>query len=46
VKGIVFDSDGVLVDSMAYHRKAWKAAFKIVACLVLINTLIHFIGMI
>jgi beta-phosphoglucomutase-like phosphatase (HAD superfamily) len=31
MKAILFDSDGVLVDSMAYHRKAWKAAFKIVA---------------
>lgn len=28
MKAIVFDSDGVLVDSMSSHYKAWKIAFK------------------
>lgn len=28
MKAIVFDSDGVLVDSMPSHYKAWKNAFK------------------
>ena len=28
MKAILFDSDGVLVDSMPSHYKAWKAAFK------------------
>ena len=28
MKAIVFDSDGVLVDSMPSHYKAWKIAFK------------------
>ncbi|HZC21684.1 MAG TPA: hypothetical protein VE223_08590 [Nitrososphaeraceae archaeon] len=28
MKVIVFDSDGVLVDSMSSHYKAWKTAFK------------------
>ncbi len=27
MKGIIFDLDGVLVDSMATHYKAWKTAF-------------------
>ena len=31
MKAIVFDSDGVIVDSMPDHCKAWKAAFKEVA---------------
>jgi beta-phosphoglucomutase-like phosphatase (HAD superfamily) len=28
MKAIVFDSDGVLVDSMPGHYTAWKTAFK------------------
>jgi beta-phosphoglucomutase len=28
MKAIVFDSDGVLVDSMSSHYKAWKIAIK------------------
>lgn len=28
MRAIVFDSDGVLVDSMPSHYKAWKIAFK------------------
>jgi beta-phosphoglucomutase len=31
VKGIIFDLDGVLVDSMPAHFQAWKAAFEKVA---------------
>lgn len=28
LKGIIFDSDGVLVDSMPYHAQAWMQVFK------------------
>lgn len=28
LKGIIFDSDGVLVDSMPYHAQAWVQVFK------------------
>ena len=28
MKAILFDSDGVLVDSMPSHYRAWKIAFK------------------
>ena len=28
MRGVIFDLDGVLVDSMPYHYKAWKIAFK------------------
>ncbi|WP_406657048.1 HAD family phosphatase [Methanolobus sp. ZRKC2] len=28
LKGIIFDSDGVLVDSMPYHAEAWVKAFE------------------
>ena len=28
MKGIIFDLDGVLVDSMPTHYKAWKIAFE------------------
>jgi beta-phosphoglucomutase len=31
VKGIIFDLDGVLVDSMPDHYRAWKMAFKEIA---------------
>ena len=31
LSGIIFDLDGVLVDSMPAHYKAWKIAFKEVA---------------
>ncbi len=27
-KGVIFDSDGVLVDSMSYHAKAWVKVFE------------------
>ena len=27
MKGLIFDLDGVLVDSMPTHYKAWKIAF-------------------
>lgn len=30
MKAIIFDMDGVLVDSMPYHAEAWKQAFSIV----------------
>ena len=28
MKGIIFDMDGVLVDSMKYHIYSWNKAFK------------------
>ena len=28
MKGVIFDLDGVLVDSMTAHYKAWKTAFE------------------
>ena len=31
MSGIIFDLDGVLVDSMPAHYRAWKIAFKEVA---------------
>lgn len=31
MRGIIFDMDGVLVDSMPSHFEAWKAAFKEIA---------------
>jgi beta-phosphoglucomutase-like phosphatase (HAD superfamily) len=36
-KGNCFDSDGVLVDSMSSHYKAWKIAFKEVSILTKIE---------
>lgn len=33
MKGIIFDLDGVLVDSMPTHYKAWKIAFEEIASL-------------
>jgi beta-phosphoglucomutase len=33
MKGVIFDLDGVLVDSMTAHYKAWKTAFEEIASL-------------
>ena len=33
MKGIIFDLDGVLVDSMTAHYKAWKTALEEIASL-------------
>ena len=33
MNGIIFDLDGVLVDSMPLHYKGWKTAFEEIACL-------------
>lgn len=34
IKGIIFDVDGVLVDSMPYHAKAWVQAFSTVGIVI------------
>src|SRR4029078_9632429 len=33
MKGVIFDLDGVLVDSMTAHYKAWKTAFEEISSL-------------
>jgi HAD superfamily hydrolase (TIGR01509 family) len=41
LKGIIFDLDGVLVDSMPFHYRAWKKAFKEIASVHVDEKLIY-----
>jgi beta-phosphoglucomutase len=41
VKGVIFDLDGVLVDSMPDHYKAWKMAFEEVTDIVVDKKMIY-----
>lgn len=41
MKGIIFDLDGVLVDSMPFHYRAWKKAFKEIASIDVDKKLIY-----
>ena len=41
MKGIIFDLDGVLVDSMPFHYRAWKKAFEDIASIDVDRKLIY-----
>ena len=41
LKGIIFDLDGVLVDSMPFHYRAWKKAFEDIASIDVDEKLIY-----